>query len=342
MSGKKSETTKSEREIIVKLHAEGKSYKEIGAIVGRSKSTVCYIIKKINMDGNSANKVRSGRPKKLTPREEKAVLREVKKNPFISAPKLAAVVTRNFNKEIHAQLCRRILWNNNIHGRVPRKKPYISKKNKQLRLNFAKAFINKDTNFWNTVIFSNESKFNLFGSDGRQKVWRKPNTELELKNLRSTVKHGGGSVMVWGCMSANGPGNLVFIDGTMDKIKYLNILKENLINSSEKLGVPRDFYFQQDRNPKHTAKIVQEWLIYNILHILPSPPQSPDLNPIEHLWEELDRRLRTSIITSKDTLKQNIMDAWNSITSDVTKKLVHSMENRLRAVIKAKGGPTKY
>ncbi|CAK9815645.1 Transposable element Tc1 transposase [Anthophora plagiata] len=269
------------------------------------------------MDGNIANKLRSGRPKKLTPREEKTVLREVKKNPFISAPKLAAVVTRNFNKEVHAQLCRRILWNNNIHGRIPRKKPYI-------------------------IIFSDESKFNLFGSDGRQKVWRKPNTELELKNLRSTVKHGGGSVMVWGCMSANGPGNLVFINGTMDKIKYLNILKENLINSAEKLGVPRDFYFQQDRDPKHTAKIVQEWLLYHIPHILPCPPQSPDLNPIEHLWEELDRRLRTSIITSKDTLKQNIMDAWNSITSDVTKKLVHSMENRLRAVIKAKGGPTKY
>ncbi|GFV27729.1 transposable element Tc1 transposase [Trichonephila clavipes] len=62
-------------------------------------------------------------------------------------------------------------------------------------------------NFWKKVIFSDESKFNIFGSDGRRTVWRKPNTALDPKNLRPTVKHGGVSVMVWGCMASNGVGN---------------------------------------------------------------------------------------------------------------------------------------
>ena len=68
-------------------------------------------------------------------------------------------------------------------------------------------------------------------------MWRKPNTEMDTADLRPTVKHGGGSVMVWGCMSAHGVGNLVFIDGIMNQYVYINILKENLIPSAEKMGI---------------------------------------------------------------------------------------------------------
>ena len=101
-----------------------------------------YIIKKYNTNGNITNEQRSGGPKKLTPREEKLLLRE-----------MATMVVTNFNKEVHPQLCQRMLWKNNFHGRVPREKPYISKKNKLLRLKFAKEYINKDINFWNTYFF---------------------------------------------------------------------------------------------------------------------------------------------------------------------------------------------
>ena len=63
------------------------------------------------------------------------------------------------------------------------------------------------------MIFLDESKINLFGSDERVIVWRKPRTELRPQNLKSTVKHDGGHVMVWGCISFKSVGNLVFIDG---------------------------------------------------------------------------------------------------------------------------------
>ena len=82
--------------------------------------------------------------------------------------------------------------------------------------------------FWDSVIFVDESKFNIFGSDGKQMVWRKPKSELEMKNLTPSVKHGGGSQMIWGSISTMGAGNLHFIDGNMDKFMYLNILKQNL------------------------------------------------------------------------------------------------------------------
>lgn len=160
-------------------------------------------------------------------------------------------------------------------------------------MQYAYNYRNKDLEFWKNVIFVDESKFNLFTSDTKQqRVWRKPNTELQSKNINSTVKHGGKSVMVWGAMGYNGVGDLVFIDTTMNKEVYLNILKNNLVSSAEKLGVSNNYCFYQDNDPKHTALDVRLWLLYNCPKVLKTPPQSPDLNPIEHLWAYLEQAIR--------------------------------------------------
>ena len=72
------------------------------------------------------------------------------------------------------------------------------------------------------------------------------------------------------------------------------------------------------------------------------PPQSPDLNPIEHLWDILDKKIDKSNVTSQDTLWEQIQAAWQEISLDTLKKLVMSMPDRMKAVIKAKGYHTKY
>ena len=93
----------------------------------------------------------------------------------------------------------------------------------------------------------------MFDSDGRLMVWRKKNTELESKNVIPTVKHGGGYVLVWGCMSAAGVGDLHFIEGIMNHVMYIDILKQNLRSSAIKLDMGNRFIFQQDNVSKHTA-----------------------------------------------------------------------------------------
>ena len=74
---------------------------------------------------------------------------------------------------------------------------------------------NKDMDFWKRILWSDESKFNLFGTDGKVMVWREPREEFQPACTVPTVEHGGGNVKVWGCFAWNGIGNLAFIDGNM-------------------------------------------------------------------------------------------------------------------------------
>ncbi|GIY34768.1 uncharacterized protein CEXT_86541 [Caerostris extrusa] len=104
------------------------------------------------------------------------------------------------------------------------------------------------------------------------------------------------------------------------------ILKENLKQSAQDLNLGDDFWFQQD----------------NIKNQLQSPPQSPDLNPIEHLWDLLERKIRQHKIVSKEMLKRVIITEWNNISSEEISKLVHSMPKRLTEVLRRKGYPTTY
>ena len=330
------------RKLIVNLKNEGKSLSEIADIVKRPRSSVQYVIENFKKTKSLETTPGRGRKAKLTDRHHRLIVREIAQNPKLSAPKIADSLAQNANIEVSPQTVRNVLREKGYRGCVARKKSFISAKNLKKRLEYARKYVEEPEEFWNNVIFTDESKFNIFCSDGLVRVWRRPNTELDPKNLRPTVKHGGGSVMVWGAYSAKGPGNLVFIESIMDRFKYLDILKNNLKSSAEKLGHGKDFRFVQDNDPKHSSKLVKEWLLYNVKSTLPHPPQSPDLNPIENLWDHLERKIREHTIQNQNQLKQVITEEWHKISPEVTQKLSSSMKRRLQSVIAAKGGHTKY
>lgn len=148
--------------------------------------------------------------------------------------------------------------------------------------------------------------------------------------------------MFWGSMSWEGCGELEHIDGIMTKEKYLNILKSKLRLSAEKLGLNNEFVFQQDRDPKHTAKIVQNWFHTNRIEVLDWPAQSPDLNPIEHLWSILKQAVSRQRPSNINSLKTIVNAEWMKMDKNICHKLVESMPRRCEAVIKAQGGHTKY
>jgi hypothetical protein len=125
-------------------------------------------------------------------------------------------------------------------------------------LEFARAYVNKPIDFWKTVLFTDESKFNIFGSDGPQYVWRKQKKKkMDPKTIIPTVKHEG-HAMVWGCMGYAGMGEFAIVEGIMIAKGYVNILRGNLKKSVRKLGIQDSYLFPQDNDPKHTARITRE------------------------------------------------------------------------------------
>lgn len=342
MGRQRGQTSVEVRKLIIQHYENNKSLREISEIVDRSRSTVQYIIKRYKFDKSVENKSKVANNKIFSVSDEQYIVRQVKKDPFLSAPKLASIAEKDLGKKCCPQTIRNILERDGFNGRRARHKPLINKRNQKARLRFANEHESKDFSFWKNVLFTDESKFNLFGSDGRPYVWRRPNEALLAKNMKPTVKHGGGSVMVWGAFSASGPGVLHFIEGIMNQTVYLNILKESLPLCKEKLGLGENFHFYQDNDPKHKAYNVRSWLLYNCPHVMDTPAQSPDINPIENLWSYLDGKIRQHIISSKDDMKKVIQDEWQKIEPSYCEKLVKSMPKRLQMVKKCKGMHTKY
>ena len=128
--------------------------------------------------------------------------------------------------------------------------------------------------------------------------------------------------MFWGCFSSKGPGPLVGIHGIMDSIKYQQILNLNRTASVRKLKLGRGWIFQQDNDPKHISKSTQKCFTDHIIKVLPWPSQSPDLNPIENLWDELMRRIHKRGPQNLKDLERLCMEEWSQIPCHVFSNLI--------------------
>ncbi len=127
------------------------------------------------------------------------------------------------------------------------------------------------------VLGSDETKIELFGINSTRRVWRRRNAAYDPKNTIPTVKHGGGNIMLWGCFSAKGTGQLHRIKGTMDEAMYR---QGQGIEASQSIENGLWMVFQHDNDPKHMAKATEEWLKKKHIKVLEWPSQSPDFNPI--------------------------------------------------------------
>ncbi len=209
------------------LHKDGVGYKKFAKTLKLSCSTVAKTIQRFNRTGSTQNRPRHGR--QLSARAQRHIQRLCLENRRMSAASIGAEVEGVGCLSVSAQTIHRSLHQIGLHGCRPRRKHLLNIMHKNACKQFSEDKQTKDMDYWNHILWSDETKINLFGSDGVKRVYKD-------KCVLPTVKHGGGSVMVWGCMSAASTGELQFIEGTMNANMNCDILKQRMIPSLQRLG----------------------------------------------------------------------------------------------------------
>ena len=153
------------------------------------------------------------------------------------------------------------------------------------------------------------------------------------------VKHGGASIMIWGCFSYYGVGPIYYIPGIMDQFEYITILEEVMLPYAEQ-EMPLKCVIQQDNDPKHTSHQATSWFQINKINVMEWPAQSLDLNPIENLWGDIKNAVSEAKTKKcRETVECSpLVLGWNTWWQ----KSVDSMQHRCEAVLRNSGYTTQY
>lgn len=225
--GKSKELSTDLKKRIVDLKKSGKSLGAISKQLQVPRSTVQTIVCKYKVHGIVVSLPRSGRKRKLSPAAERKLVRMVKSQPRTTKKQVCDELEAAGTK-VSVSTVKRVLHRHGLRGCRARRKPLLQKQHLKAQLKFAADHMNKDKTFWRKVLWSDETKIELFGHNAQQYVWRRKGEAFNPKNTMPTVKHGGGSIMLWACFAANGTGALQRVNGIMKEEDYLRILQDNL------------------------------------------------------------------------------------------------------------------
>lgn len=338
---KRRELTQEERMLLVEMHSKNMSYREIAKSTNIPHSTVQSVIKRFIHSGTVISTPRKGRQPILSTRDLRKIKNNILKNRHVTLHEIRNELPIN----VSTKTIGRSLTQLGYCSRKAIKKPFISKKNAKRRVLWCHTFRKWSVKDWKRVIWSDECIIPLWQASRDRRIRRTTLEAFHPDCIAPTIKHGGGSLMVWACFRWDKPGPIIVIDGTLDQQKYMKVLEEQLLPLWKQIKRRvRSPIFQDDGAPAHTARSVTNWKISNGIRTFRWPAQSPDLNPIEHVWKMLKDRIQQRSPRPKNLneLKKFIYEEWDQLNRNALRFIVSSMTYRIRSVINAKGYQTKY
>ncbi|KAG8238686.1 hypothetical protein J437_LFUL016565 [Ladona fulva] len=278
-----------------------------------SHSTIVNLKKNWEESQCVDRKVGSGRPKVTTKEEDSHIVDYVQRKPFLTAEEARCAV----GLSISSQTVRRKLRFSGLEARRAAVKEILTDAHKQARLVFAQKHVHKSIDFWKTVVFSDEKTFSSC-PNGPVTVYWPQNLRFHPMYVKERGRSRHFSVHVWGWMCAEGPGAI------WKKLRW-----EHLQEHYDAIGrnsLSKSVHFPATKN----------WFLEKRIQQLSWPAKSPDLNPIENIWGIMVREMKDRPLHANKLLG-DIEDTWESIRAPVCLRVIQSMPELLRLVIKNGG-----
>jgi len=326
------------------LLEEGWSFRRIGQRFGVSHTSISRMIERYRETGQHLRRPGQGRHRITTRVQDRFLRVSAVRQRFVTGRLLQTQLQDAAGLRISTDTVRRRLADSNLRPRIPARGPALTPEHRRARLNFAREHIHWAVEDWERVLWSDESRFCLYNSDRRVRVYRRPNERYAQCNFQNTRLFGGGSVMFWGGISLTARTDLVVINnGSLTADRYIReILQDHVIPFAPYIG--ENFLFQHDNARPHVAQIVQNYLNEVGIDTMEWPANSPDLNPIENVWDMIYRRFQKlpNPPNNLNGLTEDIVQIWNNLDQNDIRSVMLSMNNRCRAVIQNRGGNTHY
>ena len=328
----------------VLLVEQGRTQREAAATLNVSRSNLKYALKRYRETGRYTRRPGSGGIRCTSTRDDRFIILEVLRNRFLTAVEIRQRLQMIRGVNVSERTIRRRMEERDLRARRPARGPELERHHRVARLRFAREHANWTLEEWANVLWTDECKVALRAPDGRERVYRRSGERFIPATTRQTVSFHGGSVTVWGGISSDARTELTIVEGRLNSPRYIEeILQEHVVPYVDFIGA-EIFLLMHDNARPHSAQCVEQYLDDVGIRRLQWPARSPDMNPIEHVWDMLKRRVKTSPNPPQNLreLKSALMAAWDEIPQMDIKNIIQSMPERMQAVIRARGGNTRY
>ncbi|GFX76866.1 transposable element Tcb1 transposase [Trichonephila clavipes] len=287
----------------------------------------------------------TGHSRVTTPNEDRYIYLAVtaKRNRRSTASDLSRQLSSATGTAVSRQTVYRRLGHIGLFARRPVRCVPLTETHCRLRLTWSREHSLWTPQQWSCVMFSDESKFSLQSDSRRTLIWRAPGTRYHQENSIERHRYGGAGWLVWGGIILGSRTDLHVQSVTMTGHIYRDVILEQHVRLFRG-AMGAEFLFMDDKARPHRANIVDECLQSEDITRMDWPAYSPDLNPIEHVWDMLGRRIaaRQPPPTCLPELRRALLDEWCNILQDQIDNLILSMPRRSNACIASSGRHTPY